>query len=88
MLYHEKRRNDASSPVLPVIAIAQENPLMTHPKIIQIAVSGDDDADTIYALRDDGSVWFCFRTHEGQHPWTQMLSPDEHNADNLAQIPA
>lgn len=48
---------------------------MNQPKIIQIAVSGDEDADALYALCEDGSLWFCVRTYSGQSPWTQLYAP-------------
>ena len=55
-----------------------------RPKIVQIAVlaEGEQVLPTLFALRDDGTLWYLFATGGPEHPWRQVRPiPDEETSD-------
>jgi hypothetical protein len=57
---------------------------MKKPKVIQIAVEGgsEDGATTLYALTEDGRIWF--KPNAGYHagrkdeePWAEIHLPED-----------
>lgn len=54
------------------------------PKIIQIAVSGDKTADTLFVLQDDGTLWFSRFQHISLTHWQRIPAPAESEAELAA----
>ena len=44
-------------------------------KIIQIQVASDSNEDRLYALADDGTLWWCHQEGTHRSAWKQIEPP-------------